>query len=536
MKHKILFIIIFLTNLIFIITAVFIQNKYYFKVNRIDYFIAFGDFSAVISLVCLFSKESPTFRKHLKNIILTICSILTVAVSISFFLLLPKYTIQDAYIIVSSDPRFQTGTITNYTSISPVRISDRYKNPLIEFAYTFLWQQTESTELIIFDPVDGAISLYDKTPIYGNGNVTEGEEELVFAQIAMGDHHTLGVQSDGKLWAWGSNYHGELGIGSTDDKPGPVFVMDDVIYADAGEDHSAAIKSDGSLWVWGRNDYGAIGDGTVGVDAYKTKPVKVLEDVIAVEAGCFVTMAVKSDGSLWAWGINSAGQLGNSEFGYDNCESKPIKVMEGVKAVCNNSSFSLIIKEDGSLWSCGYNSYEFKIGFYNMPEEEKKKLATPIKMMDDVQAVASGEYHVLALKTDHSLWAWGANGKGQLGDGTTNDSEVPIKVMDEVSKIAAGIESSMAIKIDESLWGWGSTRGGTLGINAWSGMGEPCPTPINILNNVENIAISQSNCIARKTDGNVWVWGSDGTGNLGKGINSDTEKPEKITYKPYRSK
>jgi C1A family cysteine protease len=196
-----------------------------------------------------------------------------------------------------------------------------------------------------------------------------------FLTIAAGYRHTLAIKSDGSLWAWGSNDFGQLGDGTNTDRNAPVQVgtAKDWAAVSAGETHTVALKADGSLWAWGSNDHGGqLGDGT---DTNRNIPVRVgnAADWAAVSAGWGHTVALKTDGSLWAWGLNSSGQLGDDT---DTNRNVPVRV--------GNAA--------------------------------------------DWTAVLAGGYHNLALKADGSLWAWGYNGYGQLGDGTNTSKNIPVHV------------------------------------------------------------------------------------------------------------
>jgi alpha-tubulin suppressor-like RCC1 family protein len=173
----------------------------------------------------------------------------------------------------------------------------------------------------------------------------------------------------------------------------------------AGDGHSLAVKPDGSLWAWGSNRLGQLGDGTSGWDNYRATPLRVMSDVAAV-AGSSHALALKTDGTLWAWGANTGGQLGDGT---------------------TDDRYSTVY------------------------------------VMDQVSAVAAGAMHSFALKTDGSLWGWGSNYVGQLGDGTTDDRSRPGYVTGGVAAVAAGAGHSLVLKTDGSLWACGRNYDGQLG-------------------------------------------------------------------------
>ena len=245
------------------------------------------------------------------------------------------------------------------------------------------------------------------------------------AYASAGLHHAVAVKTDGSLWTWGtttwtnSNSFGQLGDGTAIDRQYPVKIMEDVIAVSAGMNHSMAVRSDGSLWAWGQNSLGELGDGTV-MDRHS--PVKIKDDVVSVSVGESHTMAIRSDGSLWAWGDNWHGQLG-----------------DGTSA----NSGTLISIIDANTNPRPLVRVPYRIGTLRDQSDHGTivdRLA-PIKIMEDVVAVSAsgfllslgeGAAHTLAVRTDGTLWAWGSNSSGQLGDGTTESRLYPIMIHDGI--------------------------------------------------------------------------------------------------------
>lgn len=275
--------------------------------------------------------------------------------------------------------------------------------------------------------------------------------------------HTLAVEDDGSLWAWGANSHCELGDGTFTNRVLPIQIMSGASAVAAGTYHSLGLKTDGSLWAWGSNSYGQLGDGTL---TMRCTPVQVLTGARAVAAGgrwtAGYTLALKTDGSLWAWGSNYNGQLGD---GTTTERRSPIQVLTGVDAMAAGGAgltttfagHSAAVKTDGSLWAWGSNYYG------QLGDGTTTNRLLPVQVLTGVAAVSAGGLHTMAIKTDGSLWAWGYNYNGQLGDGTTANRLTAVQVLTGVAAVSAGPDYTLARKTDGSLWAWGRNNLGQLG-------------------------------------------------------------------------
>ena len=279
----------------------------------------------------------------------------------------------------------------------------------------------------------------------------------------------------------------------------PVHIMDNVIAVSAGACHSMAIKSDGTLWGWGENEHGELGDGTTNDSV---TPKKIMDSVSAVSAGLHYTMAIKTDGSLWAWGINLKGQLGD---GTAVNRKRPVKVMDSVKFVSTGQDYTMAVKADGSLWSWGANNinvFSERIGGW-LGDGTINDRVVPAKIMDNVSAVSAGAWHSIAVKNDGTLWVWGLNKEGQLGDGTLTTRLTPIKLMDKVSAATADAWHSTAIRTDGSLWAWGQNKNGEIG----NGRKSDYVTPVKVMDGVVASSLGSWHSTALKADGSLWAWG-----------------------------
>jgi alpha-tubulin suppressor-like RCC1 family protein len=344
------------------------------------------------------------------------------------------------------------------------------------------------------------------------------------SSVALGGAHTCAVKTDGSLWCWGANYYGQLGDGTDGfgaEKNTPIQIMSSgVVSVALGGNHTCAVKTDGSLWCWGYNEYGQVGDGTNGIGASKNTPVQIMSSgVSSVALGGNHTCAVKTDGSLWCWGYNYYGQLGDGTWASKNT---PVQIMSsGVSSVALGGAHTCAVKTDGSLWCWGYNEYG-QVG--NGTDEDKN---TPVQIMSSgVSSVALGGDHTCAVKTDGSLWCWGYNGAGQLGDGTDEDKNTPVQIMSSgVVSAALGGDHTCAIKQDGSLWCWGYNYYGQLG----DGTGGDKNTPVQIMSSgVSSVALGGLHTCAVKTDGSLWCWGYNYYGQVGDGTWASKDTPVQI--------
>ncbi|MCL5037450.1 MAG: hypothetical protein M1269_10110 [Chloroflexi bacterium] len=339
--------------------------------------------------------------------------------------------------------------------------------------------------------------------------------------IACGGYHGLALKSDGTVWVWGMNEFGQL-----DDGTRGYTSLTGVIAIAMGWNHSLVLKSDGTVWAWGDNRDGELGDGTY---TDKNTPVQVLNltGVIAIVGGWHHSLALKSDGTVWAWGWNEHGQLGDGtggDYKNNNDKNTPVQVsnLTGVISIAAGGDHSLALKSDGTLWIWGSNDYG-KLGDgtdVNKNTPIQVKGPDGIGYLTDIIAIAEGDLHSLALKADGTVWAWGCNETGQLGDGTDVDKNTPIQVkgldgigyLTDVIAIAEGDLHSLALKADGTVWAWGYNYNGQLGDGTTTN--KNIPIQVSNLTDIIAIAGGGNHSLALKSDGTVWAWGDNGFGQL----------------------
>jgi alpha-tubulin suppressor-like RCC1 family protein len=292
--------------------------------------------------------------------------------------------------------------------------------------------------------------------------------------VSGGMAHTMAITTEGYLWGWGSNFQGQIGDGTTEDRFYPVKIMSDVVAVSAGSLQTFAIRGDGSLWAWGLNAAGWLGDGTT---ENRLSPVHIMNDVVAVSAGTTFAMAVTTDGGLWTWGQNFDGVLGDNspiweEGGRPAFRHTPKRILDDVIAISAHNH-ALAVKSDGSLWAWGNNQHgQLGNGVTStqmFPNENLPIPSTPTKIMDNVSIAVAGPSFTFAITNDNTLWAWGYN-DGYHGDATEDTRLTPVSVMENVAMVSVGgfIAGSMvahvlAVKTDGSLWAWGDNVHGQIG-------------------------------------------------------------------------
>ncbi|MCL5023752.1 MAG: RCC1 repeat-containing protein, partial [Nitrospirae bacterium] len=308
--------------------------------------------------------------------------------------------------------------------------------------------------------------------------------------IAGGWDHTAVVKSDGTVVTWGDNTYGQLGNGTTTDSTTPVQVsgLNNAVAVAVGDFHTAAVTSGGTVVAWGLNNYGQLGNGTT---TGSTTPVQAsgLVNIVAVSAGMYHTAALKVDGTVWIWGRNNKGQLGNGTTTDSNI---PVQVsgFTGVEKIAAGQNYTVALKSDGTVWSWGYNA-DGQLGNgthtdSNIPVQVTVAENVPL---ENVIGIAAGVYHTVAVKSDGTVWTWGNNLYGQLGNGTYDNSAVPVQVssLNAAVAVAAGQDHSAALKNDGTVMTWGDNTFGQLGdgTDVWD---SNVPVSVSGLSDVFDIA------------------------------------------------
>lgn len=389
-----------------------------------------------------------------------------------------------------------------------------------------------------------------------------------YAVISAGTS-VSGITTSGELWSWGNGALGQLGDGTVVSKSSPVQIGTLTNWADisVGDSFSTAIKTDGTLWAWGSGTNGRLGDGT---SLAKSSPIQIgtLTNWARTSSSYATgyTLAVKTDGTLWAWGLGTNGYLGD---GTTINKSSPIQIgtLTNWLYVYAGASGPVAIKTDGTLWAWGFNS-QGRIG-----DGTTLNKSSPVQIgtLTTWANGGSGSQNSYAVKTDGTFWAWGQNNLGQVGDGTTTDRSSPVQIgtltnwSTQQNTISGSVSSVMAIKADGTIWAWGRDSNGSFGLGDTTSRSSPTqigtstnnskvtgkfsaffwsttnyanygagantfmgrvqasnPSVVEIGNGITDlkyasVASLNAGGAAVDTTGKLWAWGNNATGLLGQG-------------------
>ncbi len=356
--------------------------------------------------------------------------------------------------------------------------------------------------------------LFAQLPLYVKATTYSG-----WKGIATGVVHNLGVKQDGTVWIWGGGVpelYGKKGERDETSQAVPMQVqnLNDVIQVAAGGSHSLALKQDGSVWAWGGNGEGEIGDGTRSkydgytrtyiIDENRSEPIQVkgLTKVVQIAASFSSSYAIREDGTMWAWG-SLLGPVAAELPGYTDIQSISVGYAHNV-----------FLKKDGTVWQEASSLLSLADG--HVQNSGSTSLAQ-IEGLHHVVKIAAGSGTSHALKDDGTVWAWGYNDSGEIGDGTTIDRSEPVQIkrIDDVIDIAASAGGPFYLKRDGTLWSNGTNTGGQLGYGSYEG--SLVPKQVIGVKKIKKIASSGIGyrAMAIRQDHTLWSWGNgyvgDGT-------------------------
>jgi alpha-tubulin suppressor-like RCC1 family protein len=339
-------------------------------------------------------------------------------------------------------------------------------------------------------------------------------------QVKAGENHTVMLRSNGSIWACGDNSSGQLGDGTTTPSNVPVQVTTatDWTQVSAGMHHTVAIKADGTLWAWGDNTFGQLGNGQATLVEFA--PVQIGTDTkwSTVSAGDFHTVAMKTDGTIWAWGDSADGTLGTGETYSGIIVTVPTQIGTATDwvAIATGQDHTLAVKANGQLWGWGSN------GSGQLGDQSNLEARGPIQIgtASDWASVTTRGSESVARKKNGTLFSFGLNAYGQLGDGTFVNKDLPTQVGIDAnwSVFGSGDRHTAALKADGTLWTWGDNGAGQLGAGA---TGAPRNTPLQIGTATDFVAVEagEVHTVALKANGTVFAMGDNTLGQLCNGSN-----------------
>ena len=455
-------------------------------------------------------------------------------------------------------------------------------NPLVATnpGATYLWS-TGATTQTIWPPASGT---YSVVVTNCNGCVSATIDISIdysncptpHPHIAGGTWHSFALCPDSTVRTWGGGggggfYNvGQLGDNTTIDRytpvqvhgPGNIGFLTGITALQIGESeiNCYALRYDGTVWNWGYNLYAQLGDNTTTnrltpVQVLGPGGISVLSGIVSVAAGDFHALALKNDGTVWAWGSGYRGQYGD---GTTTDKLTPVQVhgpgnlgfLTGITAIAAGGDFNLALRNDGTVWAWGWNQYG------QLGDNSQFDRYTPVQvhgpgnigLLTGITAISAGDAHSIALKNDGTVWAWGDNEFGQLGVNTNTgvntltNTWAPVQVhgfnnvgfLTGINAISAGDSHCLVLKNDTVVaWGWninGQLGDNTSFVDKYTPLQVHGPGNVGILTGIIEIAAADRHSVAYKNDGTVWDWGYNSFGGLGDNTTVNRSTPVQVQY------
>ncbi len=398
-----------------------------------------------------------------------------------------------------------------------------------ETAVTWRWTYLNFPGLdpvCIVDKDVGAVTSGSTTNI----NITQ---DTTFTLTCKNDGGTtkstvrINAVTPGEVWGWGQNDLHQLGNGTLTNRNVPVKVvgLKDVIAVSGGLIFSMALTTESTVWAWGSNSFGSLGRGSFDDYKYYAGRVIGINNAVAISAGAGHALALLDDGTVWAWGFNSNGQLGD---GTTQPKAYPVQV-EGLTEIIQIQTAyygSLALQADGTVWAWGDNQYG------QLGDRTTKQRTRPIQVQDrytgeplaGVASITSCFGSNYAVKADGTVLAWGLNYKGQVGDGTVFNRYTPVSVNDLTNTltVVAGKFHAIVLREDETVFGWGWNTRGQLGTAIETGNFSWFPFELTGLGDVKSITAGSEHTVILKDDGTLRAFGWNEKGQLGNSTYEDS--------------
>ena len=361
--------------------------------------------------------------------------------------------------------------------------------------------------------------------------------------VSVGNTHTAAVGDDGSLWSWGSNEFSQIGDGGFNVREWPVRIGTDTDWESvaAGNGFTLALRTDGSLWAWGNNANGRTGLGMA--DAIISEPTRVgtWTDWTHVSAGPAHATAVRANGTLWSWGANANARTVRGTVVGNTHAPAQVGSLTVWRSVAAGNEHSVAIRTDGTIWAAG-NAANGRLGIAHPGigalvnlGQTVGEAGTGLQGGTDWESVSAGAYHSVAIRTDGSLWVWGTNADGRTGLGTTaeqTNSPARLGFDDDWASVSVGNTHTLAVRENGSLWAWGQNEDGRTGLGTTNGNQT---TPQRIGNDYGWTAVATSagsNYSMAIRNGELWAFGNNDNGQLGDGTRINRTAPVRVIPLP----
>ena len=330
--------------------------------------------------------------------------------------------------------------------------------------------------------------------------------------------HSLILKNDNTLWGCGYNYYGNLGLGDTTNRN--IFTqittnVNDIKQVYCGYSHTFMLKNDGTLWGTGDNYSGQLGLGDITDRKIFTQATTNIDNIKEIYCGGSYTIILKNDGTLWGCGANGGGQLGLGDTTKRTTFTQITTNTDNIKEVYCGGSHTFILKNDGTLWGCGYNTF----GQLGLGDTINRNIFTQITTnTDNIKSIYCGGAHTIILKNDDTLWGCGLNAYGQLGLKDTINRTTFTQITtntDDIKEIYCGYDHTLILKNNGTLWSCGWNERGQLGLGDTTNRYTFTQITTNIANDVKSVYCGGYHTIILKNDGTLWGCGRNDFGNLG---------------------
>jgi alpha-tubulin suppressor-like RCC1 family protein len=371
----------------------------------------------------------------------------------------------------------------------------------------------------------------DLPAAFGNNGLlvfVQADERVYFSNNVTWVNLT--VPATTQAWSWGCNSQGQLGDNSTINRSSPVSVVGgftDWCQVSAGSNHSLAVRTNGTAWSWGCNSQGLLGDNST---ISRSLPVSVIggfTDWCQVSAGRQHSLALRTNGTAWSWGCNSNGRLGDNSTIE---RSSPVSVVGGFTDWCQVSAgyrHSLGVRTNGTAWAWGQSTCG------RLGDNSTISRSSPVSVVGgftDWCQVSAGGTHSLAVRTNGTVWSWGCNCGGQLGDNSTINRSSPVSVVGGFTdwcQVSAGYRHSLGVRTNGTAWAWGQSTCGRLGNNSTIDRS----SPVSVVGGFTDwcqVSAGFNHSLGLRTNGTAWAWGFNSNGRLGDNSTINRSSPVSV--------